>query len=221
MSLTTDEIYRFAFYVSGNASRLIKIIDIFPEIIERTKLVINDGIPNETLANLLLEKNVEYVEINYKGIGMKGDEKNIFISNFILQKFSENKIDYAFCFGSKLLKGELLNKYENKIINFHPSVLPSFPGIKAIDQAINSNAFLLGNTAHFIDDGIDTGPIIMQNIIHSSAFNDYEDVLSLQLPMIKQIFSWLNQNRISVKNNKVEIKNVSYDQKLFFPKLEN
>ncbi|MCF8429447.1 MAG: hypothetical protein K9G64_04880 [Bacteroidia bacterium] len=215
------DLYRFAFYVSGNASRLLKVIDQFPEIVKSTVLVVNDEGPNKQLETLLIKNNICYVEFNYESFGLEGREKNIYISNLLLQKLLEHKIDYAFCFGARILGGELLNKFLNKIINFHPAILPMFPGVKSIDQALNANSFLIGNTAHFIDEGIDTGPVIMQSVQHSSQFDVYEDILALQLKMIYQIFIWLNQNRIKVKVNKVHIENANYTQQFFIPKLEN
>lgn len=211
---------RFAFYVSGNASRLLKVIEQYPEIIQNTFVVINDEAPNEKLSNLLKAANVEYIEYSYKEKGLKGNEKNIYTSNLLLEKFREFKIDYSFCFGGRILKGELLEQYKNKIINFHPAILPMFPGVKSIDQALNANAFLLGNTAHFVDAGTDTGPVIMQSTLHSKSFNNYEDVLGLQLPMIYQIFCWLNENRIKVNDNKVIIENAKYNQPTFYPQIE-
>ena len=219
--MSLDKNCRFAFYVTGKASRLVKVIQQYPEIIENTFVVVNDDSPNQSLCNLLKEKQIEYVEFSYKEKGLKGNQKNIYISSLLLEKFKEFEIDFSFCFGSRILKGELLSIYKNKIINFHPSILPMFPGIKSMDQALNANAFLLGNTAHFIDEGTDTGPVIMQSILHSSHFFDYEDVLALQLPMIKQIFTWLNQNRIVVENKVVKIIDADYNQDLFYPKLEN
>ncbi len=211
---------RFAFYVSGNASRLLKVIEQYSEIIQNTFVVINDEAPNEKLSNLLKAANVEYIEYSYKEKGLKGNEKNICTSDLLLEKFREFKIDYSFCFGGRILKGELLEQYKNKIINFHPAILPMFPGVKSIDQALNVNAFLLGNTAHFVDAGTDTGPVIMQSTLHSKTFSNYEDVLGLQLPMIYQIFCWLNENRISVLGNKVIVEKANYHQPTFYPQLE-
>ncbi len=218
--MNNTTIHRFAFYVSGNASRLVKVVELFPEIIKNTFLVINDDGPNTLLSDLLSGKGIEYIEFNYKGLGLKGDEKNKHISDLLLQKFNSAAIDYAFCFGGRILKGKLLQRYKNKIINFHPSILPEFPGIRAIDQALAAKASLLGNTAHFIDEGTDTGPVIMQSVLPAEQFSDYEDVLGLQLPMIQQIFTWLNQNRLVVENDKVSITGASYEQSAFFPKLE-
>ena len=218
--MNTNKQLRFAFYVTGNASRLLKVIEQYPEIIQNTFVVINDEAPNEKLSNLLKAAKVEYIEYSYKEKGLKGNEKNSYTSDLLLEKFKEFEIDFSFCFGGRILKGELLEAYKNKIINFHPAVLPVFPGVKSIDQALNANAFLLGNTAHFVDAGTDTGPVIMQSTLHSKSFNNYEDVLGLQLPMIYQIFCWLNENRVLVDGNKVTIENSNYNQVAFYPKLE-
>jgi phosphoribosylglycinamide formyltransferase-1 len=211
---------RLAFYVSGNASRLIKLIDLYPQIVENTFLVINDKAPNKILESLLKSLNIYYMEFCFKQKKLIGNKRNIYISDLLLSKFKEFKIDYSFCFGGKILNGKLLELYNNKIINFHPAILPLFPGEKSIDQALNCNTFLLGNTAHFIDKGIDTGPVIMQNIINRNSFKSYEDLLSMQLPMIYQIFCWLNENRLTIENDKVVIADADYTQPTFYPQLE-
>jgi phosphoribosylglycinamide formyltransferase-1 len=211
---------RFAFYVSGNASRLIKIIEAYPLLIQHTFIVINDEAPNKKLAKLLKSACIEYIEYSYEEKSLKGDMKNIYTSNLLFEKFNEFNIDFSFCFGGRILKGELLNRYKNRIINFHPSVLPMFPGIKSIDKALDANTFILGNTAHFVDKGTDTGPVIMQSILQSNTFTDYEVVLSLQLPMIYQIFCWLIENRIHVEGNNVLIEKANYSQTFFYPQLE-
>ena len=83
----------------------------------------------------------------------------------------------------------------NRIINFHPSLLPSFPGVKAVDQALAYGTLVLGNTTHFIDEGVDTGPIIMQSILPRAAFDAYDSVLDLQVPMLTQVIRWLEEDR--------------------------
>lgn len=211
---------RFAFYVSGNASRLLKLIDQYPKVIENTFLVINDEAPNPILENLLKTLNINYIEFCYKQKKIIGNKRNIYISKMLLSKFQEFKIDYSFCFGGRILTGKVLEFYKNKIINFHPAILPMFPGVKSIDKALKSNSFLLGNTAHFIDDGMDTGPVIMQSILQNYNFINYEDVLGLQLPMISQIFLWLVQDRLIINGTKVTVKDANYKNVSFYPQLE-
>ncbi|MCE3227621.1 MAG: hypothetical protein K0S32_2172 [Bacteroidetes bacterium] len=218
--MSSGENKKFGFYVSGNASRLLLILDQCPLLIADTCVVVNDNGPNPDLARILEEKKIDYIEFNYKEKQLKGKLQNEYVSSVLLVKFLEHQVDYCFSFGSRLLSGELLNTYHNKIINFHPAILPMFPGVKAIDQALNSSSFLLGNTAHFIDSGMDTGPVIMQAILHNKSFATYEDILGLQIPMINQIYHWISENRITIENNKVHIVNAGYPAVQFYPLIE-
>jgi len=208
---------KYGFYVSGKATRLFQIIEKCPEIIENTFIVVNDGEYNSALSNFFRKKNITYLQVNYKNVTKK--ERNQYISDILLEEFQFHKLDFVFCFGARLLKGNVLKVFKNRIVNFHPSILPMYPGEKSIDKAINDDAFLVGNTAHFIDAGIDTGPVIIQNIIKYQKTLSYEDILSQQIPMIYQIYCWLNQDRISVTNNKTIIKDCTTNS-TFFPSLE-
>ncbi|WP_249871752.1 phosphoribosylglycinamide formyltransferase [Oceanobacillus saliphilus] len=81
----------------------------------------------------------------------------------IVQKLQESGVTWVFLAGYMRIAGPtLLEAYEGKIVNIHPSLLPDFPGIDAIGQAFKANVDVTGVTVHFIDAGIDTGPIIAQ-----------------------------------------------------------
>ncbi|HZG17944.1 MAG TPA: phosphoribosylglycinamide formyltransferase [Candidatus Bathyarchaeia archaeon] len=81
----------------------------------------------------------------------------------IVEKLSELHVDLIVLAGYMRLVGEvLLSSYEGKIINLHPSLLPSFPGKSAIAQALDYGVKVTGVTVHFVDAGMDTGPIIAQ-----------------------------------------------------------
>jgi phosphoribosylglycinamide formyltransferase-1 len=62
----------------------------------------------------------------------------------------------------ELLSSEFVLRYAGRMINVHPSLLPAFPGLRAIQQAIDYGVRVMGVTVHFVDDGVDTGPIIVQ-----------------------------------------------------------
>lgn len=139
-----------------------------------------------------------------------------------LELLIENNVDYGFCFGRHILKGELLNKYKFRIVNFHPAILPQFRGVKAIDQALAENVNVLGNTAHFIDEGVDTGPIIAQNVMSRKVFDKYgyRGVLDTQVDLFWLVYKWLNENRVHVNDDGVvEIDGASYDEVMYFPKI--
>ena len=80
---------------------------------------------------------------------------------------------------------------------------------------MESSVQLIGNTAHFIDAGIDTGPIIMQSVISKSSYTNYEDVLSLQLKMLNVIWNLLDNSKIEVVDDKVNIDECINENKFF------
>ncbi len=65
----------------------------------------------------------------------------------------------------QLLSAEFIERFPNRIINVHPALLPSFPGLDAIGQAVRHGVRVSGVTVHFVDGGVDTGPIILQRAI--------------------------------------------------------
>jgi phosphoribosylglycinamide formyltransferase 1 len=65
----------------------------------------------------------------------------------------------------ELLSAELVARFESRIVNVHPALLPAFPGLDAIGQALDAGVRVTGVTVHFVDEGIDSGPIILQRAV--------------------------------------------------------
>jgi phosphoribosylglycinamide formyltransferase-1 len=65
----------------------------------------------------------------------------------------------------QLLTPGFIRRFENRIINVHPALLPSFPGLDAVGQALEHGVRVTGVTVHFVDEGVDTGPIILQRAV--------------------------------------------------------
>jgi phosphoribosylglycinamide formyltransferase 1 len=65
----------------------------------------------------------------------------------------------------ELLSPEFVRRFRNRIINVHPALLPSFPGLDAVGQALEHGVKVTGVTVHFVDEGVDSGPIIMQRAV--------------------------------------------------------
>lgn len=80
----------------------------------------------------------------------------------------------------RIVGAPLIEAYEHKILNIHPALLPSFPGLHGHQQAIDAGVKITGCTVHFVDAGMDTGPIIMQNTVPVFV-DDTEDTLSERL----------------------------------------
>lgn len=81
----------------------------------------------------------------------------------LLQLLQEQEIDLIVLAGYMRIIGQtLLSHYSNRILNIHPSLLPSFPGLHGIKDAYEYGVKVTGVTVHLVDDGVDTGPIIAQ-----------------------------------------------------------
>ncbi|MCA0970612.1 phosphoribosylglycinamide formyltransferase [Halobacillus litoralis] len=84
----------------------------------------------------------------------------------LLKDLQSRGIDYVILAGfMRLIGPTLLEAYEHRIVNIHPSLLPAFPGKDAIGQALEKNVKVTGVTVHFVDNGMDTGPIIDQEAV--------------------------------------------------------
>lgn len=109
----------------------------------------------------------------------------------------------------RIVGSQLIERYEHKILNIHPALLPSFPGLHGHQQAIDGGVKITGCTVHFVDVGMDTGPIIMQNTVPVLP-NDTEDTLSNRLLPIehktyKEALRLFCEDKLTIKGRVVYI----------------
>lgn len=184
----------YGIYCSGNAGRLLQLAELHKEYIQKIDLVFYDGNNAEVI------KKLTYF-FSEKAIILTSKLDKSDFSRELLVNLLKFKIDYLFCFGKRVIDMQILNNYKNRIINFHPSILPAFKGINAIDQALSTSVQLLGNTAHFINSDIDSGPIILQSVMSRADFKSYEDVLDIQIPMLIRIWDLLENQQITIESD--------------------
>jgi phosphoribosylglycinamide formyltransferase-1 len=82
-----------------------------------------------------------------------------------------------------LLSPAFLERFPGAVINVHPSLLPSFPGLHAIEQALDYGVKVFGVTVHFVDEGCDSGPVILQRSLELAFAADPEEVLQALRPI--------------------------------------
>jgi phosphoribosylglycinamide formyltransferase 1 len=75
----------------------------------------------------------------------------------------------------QLLSPDFVARFRNRVINVHPALLPSFPGIDALQQAIDHGSKITGVTVHFVDEGVDSGPIILQRPVPIPPSRDWQE----------------------------------------------
>jgi len=108
--------------------------------------------------------NTEVIESkNFKGSRWQYDKKVI----AALSKHGVTPRNGLVCLAGfmRIISPEFVKKYKNRIINIHPALLPAFPGVDSQKQALDNGAKYSGCTVHFVDAGMDTGPIIIQAVV--------------------------------------------------------
>lgn len=109
----------------------------------------------------------------------------------------------------RLLSPVLVEAYSGKIINIHPSLLPAFPGKDAIGQALQYGVKVTGVTVHFVDGGMDTGPVIAQRAVEVLAGDDAETLAqrihTVEHKLYPEVVSWFTGGRVSLDGRKVTI----------------
>ena len=122
---------------------------------------------------------VEVIESKgFKGTRAEYDKKII----SILTKYRVTQKNGLVCLAGfmRIISPEFVKKYKNRIINIHPALLPAFPGLNSQKQALDYGAKVSGCSVHFVDAGMDTGPVIIQAVVKVNE-KDTEESLSKKI----------------------------------------
>ena len=135
--------------------------------------------------------------------------------NKIIEILKENEVELVILAGYlKIVSPKLVDEYRNKIINIHPSLIPAFCGKgyygeKVHQGVIDYGAKVTGATVHFVDEGADTGPIIMQKTVEVKQDDDAkklaERVLEVEHEILIKSISMFCENKLTVNGRRVYI----------------
>jgi phosphoribosylglycinamide formyltransferase 1 len=148
-----------AVFASGNGTNFQAIIDAIHagRLDARINLFVCDR-PNAYSIKRAEENHFPSFVFQSKNYGSKEEYETE-----ILHELNKQNIELIVLAGyMRLIGNVLLREFEGKIINIHPSLLPAFPGKDAIGQALRAETDVTGVTVHYVDEGMDTGPIIEQ-----------------------------------------------------------
>ncbi len=109
----------------------------------------------------------------------------------------------------RILKKKFLDAFPNRIMNIHPALLPAFPGLNAQKQALEYGVKVSGATVHFVDEGIDTGPIILQEAVKVEEDDTVETLADRILKVEHKIYSeairLFAEGRLKIEGRRVRI----------------
>ena len=162
--VTDQRLFRIGVLGSGAGSNFAAIADACASgrIPARVAVVLSD-VANAGILDRARERSIAAVHIPPGKFRTKlEDEADAAYARTLV----ENEVNLIALAGfMRVVKGRLLGAFENRIVNIHPSLLPSFPGLEAWTQALNYGVKVTGCTVHFVDAGVDSGPIIGQQTV--------------------------------------------------------
>ncbi len=144
---------------SGNGSNFENIIKSIQNNQLNAKisiLIVNN--PNCLAIKKALKYDIPYVIINHRDCNSRLEHDKL-----VLEKLEELSVELVVMAGWMRIVGEeIINKFKDRLINIHPSLLPSFKGVNAIQQAIDNRVTITGCTVHYVQKDVDSGSIIIQ-----------------------------------------------------------
>ena len=150
---------RLGILASGNGSNfeyIIKSIQKKQINAEISILIVNN--PNCLAVKKAIKYNIPYVIINHRDCNSRLEHDKL-----VMKKLEELSVELVVMAGWMRIVGEeIINKFNNRLINIHPSLLPSFKGIDAIEQAMDKRVTITGCTVHYVQKEVDSGSIIIQ-----------------------------------------------------------
>ncbi len=159
--MSSDKEFRLGILGSGKGSNGAAIADACADgrIAARVAVVISD-VENAGILDRARERAIKGVFISPGKFRTRLDEE---AEAAFIRELKAEKVDLVVLAGfMRILKGEFLRAFSRRVVNIHPSLLPAFPGLEAWKQALNYGVKYTGVTVHWVDQGIDTGPIIAQ-----------------------------------------------------------
>ena len=191
---------RAVILISGNGSNLQSLIDNAKKI----DLEICSVISNKEDAFGL--KRAERANISTNFVDPNRFESREDFDKQLIAIIDELDIGLIILAGyMRILSSDFINRFDGKILNIHPSLLPKFPGLNTHRKAIDAKEKYHGATVHFVTEELDGGPIISQEIVEVDSIDtEYslaQKVLEKEHILYPKVIHWYTQNRIKLINN--------------------
>ena len=204
--MTAESKFRIGVLGSGKGSNFVAIADacIAGKLPGEVTLVLSD-VPQAGILERARERNIPGRVIPPGNFRTKLDDM---AEQAFIDALRNARVDLIALAGfMRVLKGEFLRSFEGRIVNIHPSLLPSFPGLAAWKQALEYGVKVTGCTVHFVDAGVDSGPIIAQQAV-PILDDDSHDSLHRRIQLAEHelypsVIGRLARGEISLKGRRV------------------
>jgi phosphoribosylglycinamide formyltransferase-1 len=170
---------RLGILISGRGSNFLAIADaIATRRLDAEIGVVISNRPEAPGIALARERGLEAMALASKGLDREAYDRQL------MDQLRKHRVDLVCLAGyMRILSGHFIREFHQRILNIHPSLLPAFPGLDAQHQALEHGAKFSGCTVHFVEEGLDSGPIIGQAVV---PVLDDDTVESLSARILKE-----------------------------------
>jgi phosphoribosylglycinamide formyltransferase 1 len=207
MSVKTLSHLNLGILASGRGSNFQSIIDEIEKggLNAKIRLLIVDN-PNAFAIRRAGKHGIEFLVIRPKDCKTKDD-----FYSMITDELRKRNVQLVVLAGFMRIVGKpLIDAFPDRIMNIHPALLPSFPGLHSQKQAVEYGVKISGCTVHFVDEGMDTGPVIMQAAVpvyHKDTEETLsERILKLEHKIYPEAIRLFSEGRLEVQGRIVKIK---------------
>lgn len=199
--------YRIAVMASGSGSNFQAIVDQ----VQKGKLDVSIELLVCDRPQAFVIERAKEVKVPVFAFNPKEYESREAYETLILKELQDRQVDLVVMAGyMRIITNVLVEPYFGRMINIHPSLLPSFPGVRAVEQAVEYGVKQTGVTVHFVDGGLDSGPIIAQRAVeiheHETADSLTERIHAAEHVLLPQVVRWLREGRVSLDGRRVSVR---------------
>jgi phosphoribosylglycinamide formyltransferase-1 len=206
------ELLKLGVLISGSGSNLQSIIDHIEKgtLPAQIKIVVSNN-PEAYGLTRAKQAGISCSVLNHTDFDGRED-----FDREMIRVLREAGVDLIVLAGfMRILTPSFLQAFPDKIINIHPALLPAFPGTHVQQQALDSGVRFSGCTVHFVDEGVDTGPIIIQAVVPVHDGDTAETlaarILKEEHKIYPQAIRYFAEGRIIKNGRRVKIKNAGQD----------
>ena len=190
--------------VSGRGSNLQAIIDSIEQKKFNAEIVlVLSNVPAAPALERSKKHGLDTVFVDARTFSSKAE-----FDQELVDRLKTKEVDMVCLAGyMKILSDNFIEAFAGKIINIHPSLLPAFPGLHPQRQALEHGAKISGCTVHFVDTGVDTGPIILQSAVPVLDDDDEASlsarILEKEHELYPEAIRLISENRLTLKGRQV------------------
>lgn len=209
---------KLAILASGNGSNAQAIMDRIKQgCLDAEICLIISNNPDAGVLERAASAGIPHLLLNHRNFSSR--ETHDFA---ILEELEKSGCEWVILAGyMRLLSRPFLDRFRHRILNIHPALLPSFPGTHGVGDAISYGVKITGPTVHFVEELMDTGPVVIQGAFAMDALLGEAEILekmhALEHEIYPQAIQWLAEKRLIIQEGKTLLKPDNRKRKRYLP----